>query len=305
MNIVLSGCTGFIGTRLTNELAIEGHGLVSLTRRKEHSGLFAAPGVRYVTWDGRDHGPLVQLVDGADAVINLAGESIAKGRWSDARKKVLVGSRVGPTASIVEAISGAKSKPGVLVNASAVGYYGNVDEGDVPEEYPSGEGFLASLCVQWEEAAKKAAALGVRIVMLRIAFVVGGKGSALGKMTLPFKMFAGGPIGTGKQWFPWVHVSDVTGIARYALTAEHLHGPVNAVAPEPVRMKEFCSALGRAMGRPSWAPVPGFAVRLILGELADMILGGQKVVPSALRKAGYVFRYPGLGNALDDALKND
>ncbi len=303
MKIVLSGCTGFIGGHLTKELALKGHELVSLTRRKEHSGLFAAPNVRYVTWDGRDAGSLAKYMDGADAVMNLAGESIAKGRWNNARKRLLVDSRVGPTTAIVEAIATAKSKPKVLVNASAVGYYGNVDEGDVPEEYPAGEGFLASLCVQWEEAAKKAGTLGVRVVMLRIAFVVGGKGSALGKMALPFRMFVGGPIGTGKQWFPWVHVSDVTGIARYALTAEHLRGPVNAVAPESVRMKNFCGALGRAMGRPSWAPVPGFAVRLLLGELAGMILGGQKVVPSALNKAGYRFRYPELGKALLDALK--
>lgn len=304
MKILLSGCTGFIGGRLTKELALEGHDLVSLTRRKDHSGFFPAKNVRYVTWDGRDAGPLLSLVDGADAVINLAGESIANGRWNETRKKSLVSSRVGPTAAIVGAIAKAASKPRVLVNASAVGYYGNVDEGDVPEGRPAGEGFLASLCAEWESAANKAGTLGVRVVALRIGFVVGGKGSALGKMALPFRMFVGGPIGTGKQWLPWVHVSDVTGVARYALTAEQLRGPVNVVAPQQARMREFCAALGAALGRPSWAPVPGFVVRLLLGELADMVLGGQKVVPSALLKAGYGFRYPELPNALDDALNN-
>jgi uncharacterized protein (TIGR01777 family) len=302
VNILLSGCTGFIGGRLTKELALEGHELTSLTRRREYSGLFAAPNVRYAPWDGRDAGAIAGHVDGADAVINLAGESIAKGRWSDARKKVLVDSRVGPATAIVEAIAAAKSKPKVLVNASAVGYYGNVEEGEVPEGHAAGEGFLASLCVKWEEAANRAAASGVRVVLPRIGFVIGGKGSALGMMALPFRLFVGGPIGTGRQWFPWVHVSDVTGIARAALTAEGLRGPVNAVAPETVTMRQFCSALGAAMGRPSWVPVPGFAVRLLVGELAGMILGGQKVVPSALREAGYRFRYPGLAPALADAL---
>ncbi len=303
MKILLSGCTGFIGGRLTKELALEGHDLVSLTRRTDHSGRFSAKNVRYVTWNGRDAGPLAGLVNGADAVFNFAGESIARGRWSDARKKILVASRVGPTAAIVGAIAKAESKPRVLVNASAVGYYGNVDEGDVPEGRPAGEGFLASLCVEWERAANHAEALGLRVVTLRIGFVVGGKGSALGRMALPFRMFVGGPIGTGRQWLPWVHVSDVTGAARFALAAEQLRGPVNVVAPQQSRMKEFSSALGAAMGRPSWAPVPGFVVRLLLGELADMVLGGQKVVPSVLLKAGYGFRHPGLTTALDDALK--
>jgi uncharacterized protein (TIGR01777 family) len=302
MNILLSGCTGFIGGRLVKELALDGHEIVSLTRRKDFSGLFAAPKLRYARWDGNDPDAIAALVEEADAVVNLAGESVAKGRWNDARKKTLTDSRVGPTSAIVAAIASATSKPKVLVNASAVGYYGNVDEGDVPEEFPAGGEFLASLCVEWEEAAKKAAASGVRVVLLRIGFVVGGKGSALDLMALPFRLFVGGPIGSGRQWLPWVHVADVTGVARYALTAETLRGPVNAVAPNTVRMKEFCSALGGALGRPSWAPVPGFAVRLLLGELAGMVLGGQKAVPSVLLRSGYRFRHPELREALVDAL---
>lgn len=305
MKILLSGCTGFIGSRLTKELADEAHDIVSLTRRKDHSGLFSAKNVRYAAWDGRDPGPLAAIVDGVDAVVNFAGESIASGRWSDARKRALLASRVGPTAALVGAIATAAVKPRVLVNASAVGYYGNVDEGDVEESRPAGEGFLASLCVEWERAAMKAEASGVRVVVLRIGVVLGGKGSALGRMALPFRLFVGGPIGTGGQWFPWVHVADVAGVARYVLDERQVRGPVNVVAPERVRMREFSSALGAAMGRPSWAPVPGFAVRLILGELAGMVLGGQNVVPSALRKAGYRFRHPGLRDALADALKRN
>lgn len=302
MKLLLSGCTGFIGGHLARELAAEGHDLAMLTRKTDHSRLFSGPRVRYAVWDGAAAESVRPHLEGADAVVNLAGDSIARGRWSESRKQALTASRIRPTDAIVGAIAGMKTKPKVLVNASAVGYYGNVDEGDVDESHPAGSGFLAELCVAWEAAAMKAAASGVRVVTPRIGFVVGGKGSALGKMALPFRMFVGGPIGSGKQWFPWVHVSDVTGLIRHALADGGISGAVNAVAPGPVRMAEFCAELGAAMGRPSWAPVPGFAVRLLLGEMADMILGGQKAVPAAARKSGYAFRQPDLGKALRDAL---
>ncbi|HLB01465.1 MAG TPA: TIGR01777 family oxidoreductase [Bacteroidota bacterium] len=311
MKILLSGCTGFIGRHLTRELSLEGHEIVSLTRRTEYDGLFSARNVRYVTWnDGRHSGTtgpaaIISLIEETDAIVNLAGESIGKGRWTEARKKVLVDSRVKPTETIVSAVAESKKKPQVMVNASAVGYYGNVDEGEVPEGHPAGEGFLASLCVEWEQAAKRVEAHGVRLVLLRIAFVVGGEGSALGRIALPFRMFVGGPIGLGKQWFPWVHVADVAGVARFALSNDGLRGPVNVAAPETLTMKKFCSMLGRALGRPSWAPVPGFAVRLLVGELADMILGGQKVVPEALDRAGYRFTFPKLSEALDAIYRPD
>jgi uncharacterized protein (TIGR01777 family) len=302
MKILLCGCTGFIGGRLVKELALEGHDIVSLSRRKDVSKLFASPNVRYERWDGNDSGAILGLVEASDAVVNLAGESVAKGRWTNARKKVLTGSRVGPTSAIAAAIAAAKTKPKVLVNASAVGYYGNVDEGDVTEEHRPGGDFLATLCVQWEEAAKKASSTGVRVVRLRTGFVVGGRGSALDLMALPFRLFVGGPIGSGRQWLPWVHVADVTGAARYALTNDHLRGPVNVSAPQPARFKDFCAALGGALGRPSWAPVPGFVLRIALGELAGMVLGGQRAVPAALLAAGYRFKHPELREALLDAL---
>lgn len=302
MKILLSGCTGFIGGRLVRELAAAGHDVVSLTRRSDFSGLFAAPNIRYARWDGADPSAIASFVEGADAVVNLAGESVAKGRWNDARKKVLEASRIVPTRAIVGAIAAAKSRPRVLVNASGVGYYGNVDEGDVREDHPAGAGFLPSLCVAWEAEAMEAGRHGVRVVTVRIGFVVGGKGSALGRMALPFRFFVGGPIGSGRQWLPWIHVADVTGIVRHALAADVLRGPVNASAPEPVRMREFCAALGGALGRPSWAPVPGFVVRIAVGELAEMVLGGQKAVPAAALASGYRFTRPDLGNALADAL---
>jgi len=306
VKILLAGGTGFIGRRLTGELSLEGHEIVSLTRRTDYGGLFSSPKVRYVTWNGGGSSPgmdadvLEPLVGWAEAVVNLAGESVGKGRWTDARKKILVDSRVKTTEALAGAIAKSKHKPAVMINSSAVGYYGNIDEGDVPEEHPPGAGFLASLCVDWEKAARRVEAEGVRLVLMRTAFVVGGEGSPLGRIALPFRLFVGGPIGSGRQWFPWVHVADVTGIARFALSNGTLRGPVNVAAPETLTMKDFCSTLGRALGRPSWAPVPGFAVRLLVGELADMILGGQKVVPHALERAGYDFRFPKLMTALEE-----
>lgn len=305
MKIVLAGCTGFIGARLVRELALEGHEIVSLTRRPDRPDLFRAPNVRYAAWDGTDAAPVVPHLDGADAVVNLAGESIANVRWSEARKRVLAESRIGPTTAVVSAIAAASRRPKVLVNGSAVGYYGNVEEGEVTEASPPGEGFLAELCANWEAAARKASEHGVRVVLPRTGVVLGGKGGALDKMTPPFRFFVGGPIGTGRQWMPWIHLADVTGIVRFAIAREGLRGPVNAVAPDPVRMKDFCAALGAALGRPSWAPVPGFVVRIVAGEVASMVLGGQRAVPAALLAAGYRFRHPALAEALVDALHHD
>lgn len=306
MKILLAGGTGFIGKHLTAELSREGHDIVSLTRRRNYEELFSSPNVRYVTWTGgdtpggADADVLEPLVGWAEGVVNLSGESVGKGRWTKARKKILVGSRVKPTGALVAAIAKAKDKPRVMINSSAVGYYGNVDEGDVPETHPPGGDFLASLCVEWEKAALKIEKQGVRVILMRTAFVVGGEGSPLGRIALPFRLFVGGPIGSGRQWFPWVHVADVTGVVRFALSNDHIRGPVNVTAPELLTMREFCSTLGRSLGRPSWAPVPGFAVRILVGELADMVLGGQKVVPEALQRAGYEFTYPKLGPALEN-----
>ena len=298
MRILLAGGTGFLGRHLVKELAAEGHVIVSLTRRKDSAGLIAAPNLRHVHWDGADAGALVRYIERAEAVVNLCGENMGKGRWNEARKAAFVRSRVGPTSAIVGAIAAASSKPRVLVNASAVGYYGNVEEGDVTEASPNGEGFVAALCARWEEAAAAAEASGVRVVRIRTGFVVAGKGSGLGRMILPFLLFVGGPIGSGRQWFPWVHVDDVVGAIRHALETDRLRGPVNVSAPAPVRMKEFSAALGKALRRPSWAPVPGFVARIVAGEVVEMALTGQKALPAALLASGYRFRRPDLADAL-------
>jgi len=199
----------------------------------------------------------------------------------------------------------AAAKPKVFISSSAVGYYGNVDEGEVLESHPKGRGFLADTCERWENEARKAEALGIRTVLLRIGIVLEKGGGALGKMLPPFRLFAGGPIGSGKQWFPWIHRADVVDIILFAIKTEALKGPVNMTAPTPLRMKEFSAGLGDAIHRPSWAPVPAFALKTLLGEMADMLLEGQKAVPKKLIGAGYRFRYPELGRALKSIFKEE
>jgi uncharacterized protein (TIGR01777 family) len=268
-----------------------------LTRDPEKAS--HAPGVTRVRWDGATQGEWTAHVQGADAVINLAGESIGGGRWTATRKRRIVASRVNATRALSESIRLGEKRPFLFINSSAVGYYGPVESGDVTEDHPPGSGFLADVCLRWEQEALAVGELGPRVVILRTGVVIGEKGGALEKMLLPFRLYAGGPIGSGRQWFPWVHRDDVAGVILFALGNAALAGPVNVVAPERVDMKAFCVALGRALSRPSWLPVPAPALRAALGEMADMILTGQRVVPAKLLTLGYRFRYPALAAALD------
>jgi len=302
VRIVVAGGTGFVGKALVTRLAEEEHSAVVLTRHPDKPRLPGKRTVQLVWWDGRTVGPWASHIDGADAVLNFAGESIGE-RWTARRKSLILDSRLNATRAIVEAIRAARKRPHVLVNASAVGYYGEVVSEEVPESRPKGDGFLADVCDKWEREARAAESLGVRVVMTRTGVVLGKDGGALPRMMLPFKLFAGGPIGSGRQWFPWVHRDDLVGILTSALMNRTLSGPVNVVAPECVTMKQFCTALGKAMHRPSWAPTPAFALRALLGEMSSMILTGQKVVPTKLLQSGYAFRFPTVAQALDDVFK--
>ncbi len=303
MKIVAAGVTGFIGTTLLRRLEEQKHDVILLTRspdKQKEIGSFT----RVVGWDGNTAGEWQKHVDGASVVINLTGEPIAGRRWSVDQKKRILDSRVNSTRAIVEAIRRASKKPDVLVNASAVGFYGAVEEGDVTESKGAGEGFLAATCERWEEEARTAESLGVRVVLLRTGVVIGDGGGALAKMVPPFKFFVGGPIGSGAQWFPWIHRDDVIGAILFAITNSNLHGPVNLAAPESVTMRQFCSALGSVLHRPSWAPVPAFALKLLLGEMSGMLLTGQKVIPQQLLKHGYRFVFPKLRPALQDIFRD-
>lgn len=296
MHVVVAGGSGFIGKALIEELQAAGHRVSVLTRGDTAVQRGLGSGVAASAWSELPH-----ALRGVDAVVNLAGESIAGGRWTPARKQRILESRLRTTQALVEAMTKVEPRPRVLVNASAVGYYGDratpVDESAAP-----GSDFLAGVCSQWEAAAQQADELGVRVVRLRIGVVLGKGGGALPRMLLPFKLFAGGPVGSGRQGFPWVHLADVVGLISWALETPHVAGALNAVAPVQQNGAEFARALGQVMGRPSWLPVPGFALRAGLGEMADLLLTGQFVVPAVAQRLGYRFRFPEVAAALRNVL---
>lgn len=299
MNIVVAGGTGFVGKTLVQRLVREGHRVVLLTR---HPSGNALPNVQPCQWDGKNQGEWSQALHGADAVINLAGETISK-RWSKTQKEKIIQSRLDATHAIVTAIRAAQKRPKVLINASAIGFYGNVPEGKVTESHPKGTGFLADTCAAWEQAAGEAKSLGVRVVLMRLGVVLEKGGGALAKMLPPFQFFVGGPLGKGSQWFSWIHRDDLIGAILFALRHESLSGSVNATAPHPVTMKDFCRTLGRVMHRPSFAPVPEPVLKLLLGEMAqEMLLSGQRVEPAKLQESSYAFKHPLLEEALHTIL---
>lgn len=300
MKIVIAGGSGFLGRMLIERLTESNHSVVVLSRNPK-TVKHTLPKVEVESWDAASLGTWTQRVDGADAVINLTGESIAGKRWSKKQKDLISSSRVSSTRALVEAIDRAKKRPAILVNASAVGFYGDVPDGDVTEDHPKGNDFLADVCGRWEFEAKTAEKYGVRVVLLRTGIVLDKNGGALQKLLLPFNLFIGGPLGSGKQWFPWIHLEDEVGAIAFALENKSLSGSINLAAPDPVTMRQFCSALGKAMHRPSWAPVPGFVLKAILGEMADsLLLGGQRAIPRKLLESGYKFRFPNLPEALAD-----
>ncbi|HUI11086.1 MAG TPA: TIGR01777 family oxidoreductase [Bacteroidota bacterium] len=296
MRIVVAGGTGFIGGALTGRLAAEGHEVIALSRDPDHASI--PRGVQFVRWDGVSPGDWASSVRDAGAVVNLAGASIAGGRWTSWRKREILSSRVNATRALIDAVARGGGSPPVFVSSSAVGYYGEVKTGDVTEDQPPGSGFLADVCVRWEQEALAATEVGSRVVILRTGVVLGRGGGALPKMMLPFRFFAGGPVGTGRQEFPWIHIDDVAGIVAFAISRAEVSGPLNVAAPGCTDIGAFCSALGRAISRPSWLPVPSFALRAALGEMADMLLTGQRVVPARLTALGYTFKYPSLAPAL-------
>lgn len=302
MNIVLAGGTGFIGKALREALIARGDQVTLLTR--DAAAASASWGLmKAALWDGKTGGDWTKAVDGADAVINFSGEKVDEGRWTAERKLVLTKSRLDSTRALVAAIAAAKKRPQTLLNASAVGYYGAAPQGMMTESSPQGADFLAALCGQWEREAFAAEKLGVRVATLRLGVVLGEDGGALAKMALPFKLFLGGPLGDGRQPLPWIHRDDVVGAVLFLLGHEKVFGPVNLVAPQALTNAEFAAALGRALHRPCWATAPAFLMRLAIGEMADMILRGQRVEPRRLLGAGYTFEHPTADGALSAILR--
>ncbi|HMS83000.1 MAG TPA: TIGR01777 family oxidoreductase [Nitrospira sp.] len=303
MKIVIAGGTGFIGRALCASLIQRGHQITVLTRQTGQVQHRPELPIQAVEWNMRDSGPWEQVLGAADAVINLAGASIADARWTHARKQFITDSRVLTTRLLVRALSRWSSNPVTFINASGIGYYGASGDRVLNEGAARGEGFLADLCLAWESEALRAAEFGARVITLRTGMVLEQDGGALPKMLLPFRFFAGGPIMPGSQWVSWIHRDDHIGLIQWALSTPTVSGPVNAVAPEPVRMKTFCEVLGRVLHRPSWLPVPTFALNLLLGELGTLMTTGQRVMPTKAMTGGYMFHYPTLESALRAVLR--
>ncbi len=287
MRVLVTGGTGFVGAALCRALHGAGHRVTVVSREPEEAGDNA------IGWDD-----LGAAANEAEALVNLAGEPIAARRWSGTQKARIITSRVESTRTLVAAVAGATTRPRVLVSASAVGYYGPRGDDPVDETTPPGTGFLAKTCQAWETEAAAAEALGLRVAYLRLGIVLAPDGGALARMLPPFRAFVGGPLGGGSQWMSWIHRDDVTGLVVAALENESYRGPVNATAPEPVTNRDFVRALGRAIARPAVFPTPAVVLRLALGEMADMLLTGQRVLPRVAEAHGYQWRYPKLGAAL-------
>jgi uncharacterized protein (TIGR01777 family) len=296
--IAVTGASGLIGHRLVEQLAAEGHEVVRLVRREPR------PQSNEVRWDPArgeiDAAPL----SGVDAIVNLAGEGIAAGRWTAARKAAIRDSRVLATRLIAECAASLRPRPAAVINASAIGYYG--DRGDEPltEESPPGEGFLPDVCCEWEAASEPARQAGIRVVALRIGVVLSSMGGALAAMLPVFRAGLGGRLGKGRQYMSWISHRDIVSLIAFALSNQALDGPVNAVAPQSVTNAEFTRSLGKALGRPTILPVPSLVVRLALGEMGrDLLLASTRVLPNRLLASGYLFRYPDIEDALQAELR--
>lgn len=297
MQLVITGATGFIGSALCSRLLEQGHALTLFTRGAPRDS--GGPNKRWLHWTPGALREWKSALDGADGAVHLAGEPIAEKKWSAAQRQRIEQSRIDSTRSLVQAIAAAEHKPKFLISASAVGYYGPRNDEIITEEAEPGSDFLSALCRAWEAEAMEAEAFGVRVVRLRTGIVLGRGGGALAKMAEPFKYFVGGKLGSGRQWMSWIHLEDEVRLIIELMHNSQASGPVNATAPNPVTNKEFCETLGQVMHRPCWATVPAFALRLALGEMADMLLTGQRVIPAVAQKLGFEFRYPNLRDALE------
>ena len=296
MKILITGGTGFVGTQLTSRLIQDGHEVTILSRSAKRSGELPR-GISYLQGDPTQKGVWQEAIKNHDAVINLAGASIFA-KWTEAYKKVIRESRVNTTRNIIEGIPPHSQKQFTLFSTSAVGYYGFCGDEELTEESPHGEDFLAQMAVEWEGEALKAKEKGARVVITRFGIVMGEKGGALSQMIPLFKKYIGGPIGSGKQWFSWVHIKDLSEAFAFLIKHPEISGPVNLCAPNPVRNKDLAKALGKVLHRPSFMPAPGFMVKLVLGEFGSVILEGQKVIPKRLLENGFFFQYPDIEKAL-------
>jgi uncharacterized protein len=301
MKVAITGATGFVGSRLVERLQSLGHGVVVLSRNPDKARQQFPIAVYKTVEICGDDTDWQMSIAGCDGVVNLAGTPIAEQKWTAEYKQQILDSRLQTTTNLVTAIAQSNPPPKVLVNASAIGFYGTSETAEFNEMSPAGTDFLAEVCEKWEAAATQVVASGTRLVILRLGIVL-GLGGALGKMLTPFRLFAGGPIGSGRQWFSWIHLDDVVNLIIKALTDGAMQGVYNATAPSPVRMSEFCQDLGQQMKRPSWLPVPSFAIEALLGDGAMVVLEGQKVMPQQTLNSGFNYEYQTVDRALAQIL---
>lgn len=296
MNILILGASGFVGGHLSRALLAEGHAVTGIGTSR-NPVLASHEDFIWISADTTRPGPWQAAVPRADVIVNLAGRTIFK-RWSRSYKKQLYDSRILTTRNLVAGLP--PDSNAVFFSTSAAGYYGFRGDEVVTEDAAAGDDFLAATSVDWENEARLAARKGARVVLMRFGIVLAADGGALGKMAPAFKLFAGGPLGTGRQWFPWIHMADIIGAIGFLVDRDDLDGPFNFTAPEPVRNGRFAKLLGQVLKRPAVMPAPAFAIRLIMGEMGGAILNGQRAVPDRLKQAGYRFRFPDAGQALSD-----
>ncbi len=300
MKVLITGGTGFVGRHLVSRLIGEGHSVAVVSRSEKASDRLPG-GTSIVLGDPTEAGAWQDSVKGQDCIINLAGTSIFS-RWTPEAKRLIRETRISITRNIVDAIEPSGGKDMVLFSTSAVGYYGFHGDEELAEDSPPGGDFLARLAVEWEKEALRAEGRGARVVITRFGIVLGEKGGALAQMMSIFRKYLGGPLGSGKQWFSWIHMGDLVGAFVFLMSRGEIAGPVNLTAPHPVRNEELARALGKAMHRPSFLPAPGFMLKLILGEFGSVLLEGQRVIPRKLLDAGYVFIYPEIEGALQSLI---
>jgi hypothetical protein len=300
MRVVITGATGFIGRALCKAL-YKDYEIIALSRDASRAGKTVGDWAKVVEWDGRTTGSWFQQANGAFAIINLAGENVASGRWNESKKAGILHSRLDCTRAVIEAIKQVSKKPTVVIQTSAIGWYGLSLDESFDEDSPLGEGFLASVCRDVESCAEEIEKLGVRCAVIRTGVVLGRDGGAFAKIVKPFRFYLGGYLGSGRQWFSWIHLEDEVAAIKFLMENEHLKGAFNLTAPQPVTMKEFSKILGKVMHRPVWFNAPAFAARLAFGEMADeMLLSGQKVLPNRLLDTGFDFKYANVEQALND-----
>jgi uncharacterized protein len=302
MKIFITGGTGFVGTVLTKKLTAEGHQVTLLTRAIQ-SGRALPPGASFLEGNPKESGPWQKAVPDHEVFINLAGASIFS-RWTDTVKKEMRESRLLTTRNLVSALADRKGLKTLLLSTSAIGYYGFHEEEELSEETPPGNDFLAQLCLDWEAEAQQAESYGVRVIRCRFGIVLGGKGGALDQMIPLFNKGLGSPLGSGRQWFSWIHQQDLTRIFLFLLESDGVAGPINCTAPNPVRNRELTRILAEVLGKPAFLPaVPGFLLKIIMGEFGDVLLKGQKVLPQKLLGLGFRFEFSALKEALFNILK--